>query len=90
VAGDARSFYTLSTELHEQGRNCGYGSFGAIARDVAAGSVVTRTLWVAHHCHGRMTIRVSYQQNRKPTQSPFMPEGFGKQAKVGTAVAKLP
>ncbi len=87
-AADTRSFYTVSTEMHQRGKGCAYGSFGPVAKDVKAGTVVKYTLWAAYGCHGTMRINVGYAQQRRPTQMPFMIDGFGN-AKVGTALVKL-
>lgn len=89
VAADARSYYTISTRMRARGRACGYMQFGPIARDVRAGTVLQRTLWVPFRCHGKLRINVGYVQQRRPTQMPFDTAGFGK-ANVGRAIVRLP
>jgi hypothetical protein len=89
AAADARSFYTVSTQLQHGGKGCFYMTMGPIAKDVVAGTVLTKTLYVPFKCHGIMKINVGYTQQRRPGQMAFDIGGFGN-AKVGTAVAKLP
>jgi hypothetical protein len=88
VAADARSFYTVSVQMHG-GKGCSLGTFGPIAKDVTAGTVLTETLDFPYRCHGVAKIDVGYTQRRKPGQMPFDIGGFGN-AKVGTALARIP
>jgi len=89
LAANARSFYTISTRMHGAGRRCAYGTFGPIARDVTAGSIISQTLYVAYRCRGTVTINVGYTQQRRPGPMPFDIGGLGN-AKVGRAIARLP
>jgi hypothetical protein len=81
--------YTVSTRMLHGSRGCAFGTMGPIAKDVAAGSVLSHTLYFPYGCHGTLTIDVGYTQQRRPSQMPFDIGGFGN-AKVGRAVAKLP
>jgi hypothetical protein len=87
-AANARSFYTVSTRMLHGGKGCTYMTTGPIARDVAAGAVVTQKLYFPYRCHTTLQIEVGYQQQRRPSQMPFMPDGLGN-AKVGRVFAKL-
>jgi hypothetical protein len=88
-AANARSFYTVSARMLHGGKGCTYGLMGPIARDVAAGAVVSQTLYFPYRCHATVQIDVGYTQQRRPTQMPFDIGGFGN-AKVGRVLAKLP
>jgi hypothetical protein len=87
-AGDARSFYTVSTRVLRGRKGCTYATMGAIARDVAAGSVISHALYLPYRCHATVEIDVGYTQRRRPSQMPFDIGGFGN-AKVGRVFAKL-
>jgi hypothetical protein len=87
-AGDARSFYTVTTRMRHGRKGCTYATMGPIARDVAAGSVISNALYFPYRCHGTVEIDVGYTQQRRPSQMPFDIGGFGN-AKVGRVFAKL-
>jgi hypothetical protein len=87
-AANARSFYTVSTRMLHGGKGCTFGTIGPIARDVAAGAVVTQQLYLPYRCHAMLQVDVGYTQQRRPSQMPFSPDGFGN-AKVGRVFAKL-
>jgi hypothetical protein len=89
AAADARSFYTVSTQLMHGGKGCFYMTMEPIAKDVVAGTVLTKTLYVPFNCHGTVKINVGYTQQRSPGDMPFDIAGLGN-AKIGTAIAKLP
>ena len=89
LAADARSYYTVSTRMQRAARDCMYGSFGPIAKDVKAGSVLSHTLYVPYRCRGTMKINVGYTQQRRPGPMPFDIGGFGN-AKVGRVTVALP
>jgi hypothetical protein len=90
AAADARSFYTVYAELHPHADGCGYGMVGPIAKDVKPGEVVTSTLYWGYGCHGRLTVEVGFQQQRRPGRgAPFMPTGRGD-VKVGRTTVALP
>jgi hypothetical protein len=57
-AGDARSFYTVSTRVLRGRKGCTYATMGAIARDVAAGSVISHALYLPDRCHATVEIDV--------------------------------
>jgi hypothetical protein len=88
-AADTRSFYTVTTRMLHASKGCGGGTMGPIAKDVVAGTVLTHTLYFRYGCHGTLKINVGYTQQRRPSPMPFDVGGFGN-AKVGTALAKLP
>jgi hypothetical protein len=88
VAGDARSFYTVETQMLHGRKNCQGGTGGAVAKDVKAGTVLTRTLWVPYHCRNRMRIDVGYAQPTTPSPMPFMVGPLGDD-KVGSTTVKL-
>ena len=87
-AANARSFYTVSTRMLHGGEGCAFGTIGPIARDVAAGAVVTQKLYLPYRCHTTLQVDVGYTQQRRPSQMPFAPDGFSN-AKVGRVFAKL-
>jgi hypothetical protein len=88
-AADARSFYTVSIRIPRAGAGCGSNLLGPIARDLAAGTVVTQRYDVPYRCHGTLRIAVGYTQQRRPSQLPFDVGGFGN-AKVGRVLVRLP
>ena len=55
---------------------------------MAAGTVLTRTLYFPYRCHATLRIDVGYTQQRRPTAGPFPPAAFGN-ANVGRVFAKL-
>ena len=87
-AANARSFYTVSTRMLHGGKGCTYMTTGPIARDVAAGAVVTQKLYFPYRCRAAVQIDVGYIQQRRPSQMPFSPDHFGN-ANVGRVFAKL-
>lgn len=87
-AASARSFYTIDIRALHAGKGCTYGMLGPIARDVVAGTVVTKTFYFPYRCHATLQIDVGYTQQRRPSQMPFSPDGFGN-SKVGRVFAKL-
>jgi hypothetical protein len=89
VAANARSFYTINTRIEGASRGCSYGTFGPIAKDVTAGSIISESLYVGYRCRGTLRINVGYTQQRRPGPMPFDVGGLGN-AKVGRATAKLP
>lgn len=89
LAANARSFYTITTRMQRASKGCTYGSFGPIAKDVTAGSVLSHTLYVPYRCRGTLKINVGYTQQRRPGPMPFDIGGLGN-AKVGRATATLP
>jgi hypothetical protein len=87
LAADVTSYYTFSLQP-TGGRTCNFRVSGPIARDIVAGTVVTRTVWVPYSCRGTATIRVGYAQADRPSVIPFT--GPGQQnAKVGTVTVPL-
>ena len=89
LAADARSFYTVSTRMQSSNRGCRFGSFGPIAKDVTAGTVLSHILYVPYRCRGTMKIDVGYTQQRRPGPMPFDIGGFGN-ARVGRVTVQLP
>ena len=87
-AADARSYYTITATALQRGKGCTYATMGSFPRDVAAGTVLTRTLYFPYRCHTTLRIDVGYTQQRRPTTGPFPPAAFGN-AKVGRVFAKL-
>ncbi|MDA0179560.1 hypothetical protein OJ997_04575 [Solirubrobacter phytolaccae] len=66
-AGDSRSQYTFEAKLVKRGKHCSSGTtFGAIAKDVAAGEVVSSELFFPYRCRGRLQLKVGYSQERRP------------------------
>jgi hypothetical protein len=86
---DTRSFYTISTRMLHYKQGCSYGSVGAIAKNVTAGTVVRQTLYFAYKCANTLRIDVGYAQQRRPTDLPYDVAGFGN-AKVGRVTVTLP
>jgi hypothetical protein len=84
--GDARSFYTVSSRMNGSRRDCRFISSGPITKDVVAGTVVTRPLYVPYRCRGTVTVSVGFTQQRTPGRGPF-DLGSPENAKVGTATA---
>lgn len=90
MAGDARSFYTVTSRMLKRSKRCSSGTlFGPIAKDVKAGTVLSYTFWWPYQCRGTMEISVGYAQQRKPSQVPFMVDDVGSDDRVGTATAEL-
>ena len=90
VAADAHSYYTFYATTPRSGKkNCHADSGGLIARDLAAGTVVTRTLYVPYNCRGSMTVSIGYVQQRTPSQMPFE-LGFKPDFTVGAGTVTVP
>ena len=88
VTADARSFYTVETQMLHGRKNCQGGTTGPIAKDVKAGTVLSQTLWVPYRCRNRMRVSVGYAQPTEPSPMPFMIGPAGDD-KVGSAIVKL-
>jgi hypothetical protein len=87
---DARSFYTIGVQVLHGGKHCSAGRlFGPIAKDVKAGTVLTRTEWMNYRCRGMLKVNVGYTQQRRPSQMPFDVAGLGDDDKVGSVTVKL-
>lgn len=87
-AADAQAFYTIAVDYTGGGKRCQGRSFGAVSRDIEAGTTVTETRWVPVHCRGALKIRVGYEQPDEPSLMPFMVDERGN-AKVGRATVRL-
>jgi hypothetical protein len=87
-SANARSYYTVTARMLKGGKGCQYITVGPIAKDVAAGTVVSYTLSFPYRCHATLQVDVGYVQQRRPSKGPFLAEAFGK-ANVGQAFAKL-
>jgi hypothetical protein len=86
---DARSFYTFSARVRHGRQPCPYAMAGPIAKDIAAGAVVTEKVYFPYSCRGTVVLSVGYTQQRRPGQMPFDIGGFGN-GKVGRVLVTLP
>jgi hypothetical protein len=69
---------------------CGFGGLsGPVERDIPAGQVVTKALWVPARCRGDLRVTVTlHQQRADPVASP----GIAREGdpRVGTVTARIP
>lgn len=87
-AADAQNFYSFQERFTSASKACGSANgFGRIAKDVAAGEVVTHELQYAFDCRGRLELKVGYVQQRRPDSRRIQEIDNDR---VGTVVVDIP
>jgi hypothetical protein len=87
----AATYYQLSVVPDHQ-TLCRFGGLGApVSRDVTAGSVITKTVWIPARCRGDLYVNVVlHQQRDAPDPMPYAGVAGRHDPVVGKVTARIP